>query len=131
MKKPYCCDDSRRMYEQYYAQQQNGYGDFPVYVGAYRQRGHGIGNILGSLFRRIMPTLKAFAPHALRASANIFDDVSKGKSFKESAFKHVPDTISRFVFNKNSQSGSGIRRRRTCMRKKKKSVKRVKRDIFS
>lgn len=135
MRKPYCCgDESHRMYQEYYAKQQRGGGDFPVYVGAYHQRGHGIGNILGSFFRRIIPTLKTFAPHAMRAGAEIFDDVSKGKSLKDAAFKHVPDTISRFVFNKNSQSGSGLRRRRTYRKKKKnnnKSVKRAKRDIFS
>ena len=127
MKKPYCCDDSRHIYEQYYTQQQKGRGDFPIYVGAERQRGHGVGNIFGGLFRRILPTLKAFAPHALRAGADIFDDMSKGKSFKDSAMQRVPSTISKVVFSNNSQSGSGLRRRRTCHRK----VKKVKRDIFS
>jgi hypothetical protein len=59
MRKPYCCgDESHRMYQEYYAKQQRGGGDFPVYIGAYHQRGHGIGNILGSFFRRIIPTLK-------------------------------------------------------------------------
>jgi hypothetical protein len=129
MKKPYCCDASRHMYEQYYTNQQNGYGDFPVYIGAYRQRGHGVGNILGGFFKRILPALKTFAPHALRAGADIFDDVSKGKSFKDSSFQRVPETISKIVFNKNNQSGSGVRRKRTYRRKK--PVKRVKRDIFA
>jgi hypothetical protein len=109
------------MYEQYYTQQQNGYGDFPVYIGAYRQRGHGIGNVLRSVFRRIIPTIKAAAPHVLRAGAEIFDDVSQGKSFKDAAFQRVPSTISKIVSGKNSQSGSGLRRRRRVK----------KRDIFS
>ena len=130
MKKPYCCDGSRHMYEQYYAQQQNGSGDFPIYVGAYHQRGHGVGNILGSFFRRIFPTLKAFAPQALRAGADIFDDVSKGRSVKDSVFQRIPETISNIVFDKNSQSGRGLHRKRTCQ-KKKKRVKRVKHDIFA
>jgi hypothetical protein len=36
MKKPYCCDASRHMYEQYCTNQQNGYGNFLLYIGAYR-----------------------------------------------------------------------------------------------
>jgi hypothetical protein len=88
-----------------------------------------LGNVLGSLFRRILPILKTYGPHALRTSANIVDDVSKGKSWKDATLQRVPETISNFVFNKNSQSGSGLRRRRTC--KSKKTVKRIKRDIFS
>jgi hypothetical protein len=131
MKKPYCCEASRHMYENYYQQQQQqrGGGDFPVYVGTYRQRGHGLGNVIGSLFRRILPILKTYGPHALRTSANIVDDVSKGKSWKDATLQRVPETISNFVFNKNSQSGSGLRGRQTC--KSKKTVKRIKRDIFS
>jgi hypothetical protein len=130
MRKPYCCDASRRTYEEYYAQQQRGDGSFPIYIGtSHRQKGHGLGNILGSLFRRILPTLKTYAPHALRAGANIFDDVSKGKSWKDATFQRVPETISNIVFNKNSQSGSGLRRRRTC--KRNKFVKSIKHDIFS
>jgi hypothetical protein len=129
MKKPYCCDASRQMYERYYTNQQNGFGDFPVFIGAYRQRGHGVGNILGGFFKRILPTLKTFAPLALRAGANVFDDVATGKSLKDSVFQRVPETISKMVFNKNSQSGSGMRRKRTYERKK--PVKRAKRDIFS
>lgn len=123
MKKPYCSDDSRRMYEQYYTHQQNGYGDFPVYVGVSHQRGHGVGNILGGFFKRVIPTVKAFAPHVLRASADIFDDVMQGQTLTDAAMQRVPAAISKAVFNKNIQSGSGVRRR--------KSVKRIKRDIFS
>jgi hypothetical protein len=130
MRKPYCCDAIRHMYEEYYAQQQQaGGGDFPVYVGTYCQRCHGLGNILGSLFRRILPILKTYGPHALRTSASIVDDVSKGKSWKDATLQRVPETIINFLFHKNSQSGSDLRRRRTC--KSKKSVKRIKRDIFT
>jgi hypothetical protein len=130
MRKPYCCDASRRTYEEYYAQQQRGDGSFPIYIGiSHRQKGYGLGNILGSLSRRILPTLKTYAPQALRAGANIFDDVSKGKSWKDATFQRVPETISNIVFNKNSQSGSDLRRRRTC--KRNKLSKTIKHDIFS
>jgi hypothetical protein len=96
MKKPYCCDDSRNLYERYYDRQQKGEGEFLVYVGRYMQKGHGLGNILGSLFRRILPVLKSFAPHALRAGANVLQDVSQGKSWKESAIKRIPEGIRSF-----------------------------------
>jgi len=62
MRKPFCCESSRHMFDQYYAKQQRGRGDFPVYIG--RQRGHGLGNIIESLWRRILPILKSFAPIA-------------------------------------------------------------------
>ena len=130
MRKPYCCDASRNLYEQCYAQQQKRSGDFPLYVGALTQRGHGLGNIIGSFFRRILPTIKSFAPHAFRTAANIFDDVAGGKTIKDSTFQRVPETIRNFAFNKNDQSGSGYRRKRKSPNKKK-TKKRRKQDIFS
>jgi hypothetical protein len=118
MKKPYCCDDSRELYERYYDLQQHGKGDFPVYVGRYAQRGHGIGNIIGSLFRRILPALKALAPHVLRVGTNVVEDVSKGKSWKEAAAKRIPEGVLEAI--KGRQTGSGKRR----------GKKRARRDIF-
>jgi hypothetical protein len=47
MKKPYCCDDSRNLYERYYDRQQKGEGEFPVYAGRYMQKGHGLGTFSG------------------------------------------------------------------------------------
>lgn len=129
MRKPYCCEASRHLFNQYYSQQQKGGGDFPVYVGRYRQRGHGLGNIIGSLFRRILPYLKSFAPIALRTGANIVEDVSRGKTWKDSAMDRVPETISKVAFGNMNQTGSGIRRKRKS--KPKRKTKRVKRDIFS
>jgi len=35
MKKPYCCEASKHMFDQYYSRQQKGGGDFPVHVGRY------------------------------------------------------------------------------------------------
>jgi hypothetical protein len=67
-----------------------GKGDFPVYVGRHLQRGHGIGSGLSSLFRRIIPTLKAIAPHMLRARIDMIEDVTLGKKWKDAAIKEVP-----------------------------------------
>jgi hypothetical protein len=117
------------LYQQYYNNQQQGLGDFPVYIGRTSQRGHGLGNILGSLFRRILPVLKKIAPHALRVGANIFQDVNEGRSFKESAMKRVPESLSKLTFDDKVQSGGSIRRRRK--RKRSSKVQRKRRDIFS
>ena len=38
-------------------------------------------------------TDNSFAPHALRTAANIFDDVSSGKTINDAAFYRVPETI--------------------------------------
>ena len=103
------------MYEDYYARQ-NG-GEMPVFVGARTQRGHGLGSILSSLFRRILPFVKSgakfLAPRVLKAGMQITDDVVAGKSFKESAKERIPTAIKEAMPNLNFQSGSGFRKRRT------------------
>ena len=124
MREPFCCESSRPMFDQYYANQQRGQGDFPVYIGSARQRGHGLGNMIGSLFRRILPFIKSVTPHALRSGANIVDDVKSGQTWKEAVFKRVPETIGAFT---RGQTGNGKRKRRT----KRIRVKKCRRDIFS
>jgi len=73
--------------------------------------------------------LKAFAPITLRTGANIVEDVSKGKTWKDSAMGRVPETISKVAFGNMNQTGSGIRRKRRSKSSRKK--KKAKRDIFS
>jgi hypothetical protein len=153
MKRPYCCDKSRDLYERYYDRQQKDKGDFPVYVGRHLQRGHGIGSVLSSLFRRVLPTLKAIAPHVLSAGVNMIEDVTSGKKWKDAAIKRVPEalrriripdkpvatatlsiavnllenTLEKYLTKPKEQTGSGKRKRR---RKKTVARKRVKKDIF-
>jgi hypothetical protein len=136
MRKPYCCEASQHLFNQYYDRQQKGGGDFPVYIGRARQRGHGIGDIFKNIWRFFFPVLKTLAPHALRAGANIVDDVSSGNSWKDSTFKHgssvlkqIPAAISAGVAARNNQSGSGFRRKKVT--KKRRGKKRRKLDIFS
>ncbi len=117
------------------------------------QRGHGIGSVISSLFRWILPALKMVVPHVLRTGANVLEDVSSGKKLKDSAIKRIPETMRRvriadkpvataalstaanFLENSLSrylskeeeeQTGSGKRKRR----KKIVSRKRHKKDIF-
>jgi hypothetical protein len=136
MRKPYCCEASQHLFNQYYDRQQKGGGDFPVYVGRTRQRGHGIGDIFKNIWRFFFPVLKTLAPHVLRAGANIVDDVSSGNNWKDSTFKHgpsvlqqIPDAISAGVAARKSQSGSGFRRKKAV--KSRRGKKKRKLDIFS
>jgi hypothetical protein len=87
MKRPYCGNESRDQCERYYDRQQKGKGDFPVYVDRRLQREHGIGCVLSSLFRRVLPTLKAIAPHVLSAGVNMIEDVTSGKKWKDAPIK--------------------------------------------
>jgi hypothetical protein len=140
MRKPYCCEASRHLFNQYYAQQQRGGGEFPVYVGRSRQHGHGLGDIFRSIFRSIMPFFKTIAPHALRAGANLVEDVSRGKRWRDSAKEHaislakqVPDawTSSRpRKVEEEEQTGSGFRKRKRLAKQSRPS-KRARHDIFS
>ena len=91
----------------------------------------GIADIFRGIWRFLFPAIKTIAPHAMRAGANFVEDISSGSNWKGSAMKHgatvaeqIPDAIRAGVAARNSQSGSGYRRRR-------KSRKRQRRDIFS
>jgi hypothetical protein len=71
MRMPYCCEASRDIFKQYYYQQQNVGSNFPVHVGVYRQRGHGIGSVFASLYRRILPFIKSLAPRVLALALSL------------------------------------------------------------
>ncbi|KAJ8048251.1 hypothetical protein HOLleu_00494 [Holothuria leucospilota] len=75
-----------RHYEDYYLHQ-IGHG-LPVFRGGRGQRGHGIGNILGGLFRSAVPLLKkgakALGKEALRTGMAVAGDVLDGRSLKSS-----------------------------------------------
>jgi len=125
MKRKFCCEASRGMYEDYYARQSGG--EMPVFVGARFQRGHGLGSILSGLFRRVLPffrnNAKNFATNLLQTGAEVVGDVfDNNKKISESLKERLPQGIKRTVQNLEFQSGSGLGRRKKC--------KRLKRDIF-
>jgi len=128
-RRAYCCDASRGMYEDYYSRQVGG--QMPVFVGSRYQRGHGLGSVLGGIFRRFIVPLftthgKTLALDALRTGMNVAEDVlGSGSGFKESVKKRVPEGIKRTAQNLIRQSGSGVRRRKR--RKLRLSTK----DIFA
>ena len=134
MRRKFCCDASRSMYEDYYMQQ-SGSG-LPIFQGSRGQRGHGLGSMLSGLFRSAVPMLKrglaTFGKHALKTGLEIAGDVSEGKSFRDSARDRIVPTIlpgiKRFAEEElfNNQSGSGRRRKRV-----RKLIKRKSKDIFT
>ena len=142
MRRKFCCDASRGMYEDYYMQQ-SGSG-VPVFQGSRGQRGHGLRSMLSGFFRSAMPVIKrgltTFGKHALKTGLEIAGDVAEGKSFKDSAKDRFLPTIvpgiKRFAEEEllSSQSGSGKRRRKSSRKRKitkRKITKRKNRDIFN
>lgn len=133
MRKQFCCDASRFVYEDYYLKQ-SGSG-MPVFQGARMQRGHGFGSFLSGLFRSAWPLIqtgaKALGKQVLRTGLQIANDVAEGRKFKESSLSRIPEGIKAFASSNafNTQSGSGGRKKRR-KRATRKSGKRVKKDIF-
>lgn len=134
MRTPYCCEATKDLYENYYVKQ-TGKG-LPVFVGYRGQRGHGLGSVLGRVFRFALPMLKKglayVGKHVARTGQEIAEDVLSGQNVKESFKKRVPSGIKRAVRLENfiPQSGSGKRRKRKQSKKKKASKKRKVNDIF-
>jgi hypothetical protein len=79
------------------------------------QRGRGLGNILGKLFRSAVPILKSgatlLAPHAARFGSRVLRDVSDGSDVLESVKKHArqsgTDIVGAVV---KTQKGKGRKR---------------------
>jgi len=120
------------MYEDYYTGQVGG--NMPVFRGARYQRGHGLGNVIGGLFRRVvlpflrssvkgvLPFLKkekkTLIRNALRTGMEVADDVLEGESLKSSVKKRVPHGITRTAGDENWQTGSGYCKRQKTRRKR-------------
>ena len=116
------------MYQDYYTgKHQFGSGYMPIFRGAKYQCGHGLGNILGGLFRSIiLPFIKRNVPmlagKAIKTGINLASDASPGVLFKQSFKKHVPKALKETVEGVKFQSGSGAlkskhRRRRRRRRR--------------
>ena len=128
MRRKFCCDASRHLYEDYYMRQ-SGSG-LPVFVGSRGQAGHGLGSILSGFFRSAFPMLKrglaTFGKHALKTGLEIADDMVQGEKLSDAAKKRVPEGIKRFATSGpfSNQSGSGrvkrVRKRRRRLVKKRK-----------
>ena len=76
----------------------------PVFVGARRQRGHGLGNIFGGLLTNVLVPI---ATTAIKSGIDVAGDMARGKTFGESARKHVPKGIKEAAEGIVWQKGSG------------------------
>ena len=95
MRKQFCCDASRALYEDYYTRQSAG--EVPVFYGALTQRGHGLGRIIGGLFRRALPFLSSGAKILEQQAMNVASDMIDGKSFHDSAKSRLKEGMKTFV----------------------------------
>jgi len=106
----------------YYTKQSGG--GVPHFEGYRGQRGHGLGSILSGLWRSAVPILKRglsfFLPAALRTGAKIANDVADGRPFMDSAKHRVSERINEYAPGLISQSGTGRRRRRNTVSRKRK-----------
>lgn len=93
-----------------------------------RQRGAGLGSILGSLARHLIPlaknilwpaTKKYVLPHAASAAKQVASDVLSGRNVKESIKDHGKQALKGIGEQIINQSGSGRKRRRIKSRKRK------------
>lgn len=98
---------------------QHGLGGISVYRGSRLQSGAGLGNILASIGRFLLPII---APVAKTFIGATMSGTSKGKSIKEAAKEALKPTLSSALSATskqigrrmaNKQQGSGRRRRRT------------------
>jgi hypothetical protein len=118
----------------------------PVYASPlYLQRGHGIGNLFGSLFRWVRPLLwsgaKAVGRETLRTGGKILSDIAENKSPDVSAgdivTKHVTESAQNLIGKlrgrgrkrpSSSSSASKKKRKKPAVAKRARVIKR---DIFS
>ena len=112
MRKPFCCDASRALYEDNYTRQSGG--EVPVFYGARTQIGHCLGSILGGLFRRALPCLSSGANILGQQAMKVASDMIDGKSFQNSAKSRLKEGMKTFVTSNPiiPQSGSGVERKR-------------------
>jgi hypothetical protein len=137
MRRKYCCDASSGTYEDYYVNQAGS--GLPIFQGSRGQRGHGVGSVLGGLFRSALPMLKRVGSQALRTGARIASDMASGKKFSDVALQRISEGISSLADPESVtlQTGTGRARRRRFVAAKKrkraykrKTSKRRRGDIF-
>lgn len=107
-------------FNKYYLDQANG---FPVFRGVQFQIGNGLGNV----FRRFMswaipyfkeyalPVAKNIGKEIISSAASVANDAIEGKDIKESAKEKLKTS-----FDKLTQRGKGIKRKRNKIKKTRK-----------
>jgi len=108
----------------------------PIFRGARYQRGHGLDNILGGLFRSIiLPFIKRNVPmlagKAIKTGINLASDASRGVPFKQSFKKHVPKALKETFEDVKFQSGSGASKSKHRRRRRSRRGGQRYNDIFA
>ena len=132
-RRPFCCESSQRLFENYYARQAGG-NDIPIFTGQQNQKGYGLRAILKSFFRRFIlpifvegPVRKTLATGALQTATEVGQDMLQGEKFKQALKRRVPAAIKRTALDLARQSGSGIRRKRLRRSNTSKTLKKPRR----
>jgi hypothetical protein len=108
-------------FREYYLRQAGGNG---IFVGAPRQRGHGLGGMFKSFYRYVVPLFKSHAlpmlkegartvgSEAIKAATNVGLDALKGHSLKESARNNFGSAIQNLSETVQSkiQTGKGCKK---------------------
>lgn len=109
--------------------QRGGAGAYPVFSGSRYQRGSGIGDIFGSVWRAAVPFLKRTAAsagrYALKSGQRLLEDIEQGKSLKEAAGARLAEAKQDALNKVLGQSGSGRKRRRKKQLGGRRRVKRI------
>ena len=139
-RKRHCCNTNSPLYGDYYATQAGS--GLPVFAGARMQRGHGIGSVLGGLFRSAVPLLKrgvsTLGKQALRSGLGFAGDLLQGRSAKEAAVERSREAARNLLKKATSVASPTVRPPGTPHRgikrrspKKTGSSKKVKRRVTS
>ena len=144
-------DDATRYYDFFTKRQTGG---MPVFIGRRRQRGHGIGNVLGGLLRRVVGFLgrrgldflkqnrQAAVSNLIKTGLDVAKDVTSGKKVKEALKTRIPEGIKQTARELQFQLGDKKptvqqqqqpKRQRRPVKPKKKSRPgpKIRKDIFS
>lgn len=130
----------RSQYEAYYRKSQYGHGLQPAFGGRARQRGHGIGSLIGGLLRSAVPLLSTIGRSAaktagkalLSTGAGVLSDVIAGGNFKKSVASRSKATGQQLLKRAKTSAEGYInrtmgpppaKRRATSVRKGSKSKK--------
>ncbi len=139
-------------YEEYFIRQaQSGQG-LAYFAGSHGQRGHGLGSVLGGLFRSVMPffgsnIMKTLGHEAVRAGSGIISDIVSGhmdpmeslrKRGQETGHRLVDrlsgrmegNGIKRISARRGPQSGRVLRRANNSSAKNRAVARRYVNDIF-
>lgn len=124
-------------YDHYYVQQAGG--GLPVYGGVISQKGHGLGSILGGLFRGAIPLLKnvgkVVGRQVLKSGLNVANDVVSGANVKKSLKRRAAEGAMSLLGPRQSNKRNRVAadpitsRKKVARRRRKNRV--INRDIFA